>query len=149
MCRAVPEPCPRCWGVLQEQEGFGLLPHGVAAGSVPREQALWQVLVPSRWASRVSPGDCPVPRELTATPSPLSFPPTVTSEQIEHLHRRFKQLSRDQLTIRYGASVSTPAPPRAAEGACSGCPAPWGCEDKRVLLGWLSAAWHCEEYKEK
>ncbi|NXK96722.1 CHP3 protein, partial [Formicarius rufipectus] len=28
------------------------------------------------------------------------FPPTVTSEQIEHLHRRFKQLSQDQLTIR-------------------------------------------------
>ncbi|XP_074743413.1 calcineurin B homologous protein 3 isoform X1 [Strix uralensis] len=45
------------------------------------------------------PGGCPVPRELTP-PSPLSFPPTVTSEQIEHLHRRFKQLSRDQLTIR-------------------------------------------------
>ncbi|NXK51550.1 CHP3 protein, partial [Chauna torquata] len=32
--------------------------------------------------------------------SPLAFPSAVTSEQIEHLHRRFKQLSRDQLTIR-------------------------------------------------
>nr|XP_047920026.1 calcineurin B homologous protein 3 isoform X2 [Anser cygnoides] len=32
--------------------------------------------------------------------SPLFSPSAVTSEQIEHLHRRFRQLSRDQLTIR-------------------------------------------------
>uniref|UniRef100_A0A803V382 Calcineurin B homologous protein 3 n=49 Tax=Australaves TaxID=3073809 RepID=A0A803V382_FICAL len=42
-----------------------------------------------RW---VSPGSQPL--------SPLSSPLAVTSEQIEHLHRRFKQLSQDQLTIR-------------------------------------------------
>lgn len=53
---------------------------------------------------------CPeVPAPVTSL---LSL--AVTSEQIEHLHRRFKQLSQDQLTIRYGNSSPT------------GIPAPWG-----------------------
>lgn len=69
--------------------------------------------------SRGSPGGYPVRGELT--PCHLSlFALTVTSEQIEHLHRRFKQLSRDQLTIRYSASISTagaPAFPGLAKGA--------------------------------
>ncbi|XP_029819155.1 calcineurin B homologous protein 3 [Manacus vitellinus] len=39
------------------------------------------------------------PGELNP-PIPSLLSPTVTSEQIEHLHRRFKQLSQDQLTIR-------------------------------------------------
>lgn len=113
---------------------------------------------------------CPgVPRELPCaqgahppSPSPLSFSPTVTSEQIEHLHRRFKQLSRDQLTIRYGASISTvgaiPVPPgsgqsitRAGEGCLVRVPSSLGCENERVLAGhpravlsWLSAVWYCK-----
>ncbi|XP_051489975.1 calcineurin B homologous protein 3 isoform X1 [Apus apus] len=37
-----------------------------------------------------------VPAEMRALADRTGF----TSEQIEHLHRRFKQLSRDQLTIR-------------------------------------------------
>nr|XP_013809467.1 PREDICTED: calcineurin B homologous protein 3 [Apteryx mantelli mantelli] len=36
----------------------------------------------------------------TGTSALSLCPPPVTSDQIEHLHRRFKQLSRDQLTIR-------------------------------------------------
>lgn len=32
----------------------------------------------------------------------LSLSPAVTSEQIEQLHRRFKQLSHNRKTIRYG-----------------------------------------------
>ncbi|XP_025931059.1 calcineurin B homologous protein 3 [Apteryx rowi] len=36
----------------------------------------------------------------TGTSTLSLCPPPVTSDQIEHLHRRFKQLSRDQLTIR-------------------------------------------------
>ncbi|NXA61268.1 CHP3 protein, partial [Mohoua ochrocephala] len=35
-----------------------------------------------------------------SAPAASLFSPAVTSEQIEHLHRRFKQLSQDQLTIR-------------------------------------------------
>uniref|UniRef100_A0A8B9SVB8 Calcineurin B homologous protein 3 n=1 Tax=Anas platyrhynchos TaxID=8839 RepID=A0A8B9SVB8_ANAPL len=77
-------------------------------------QALQQVLVPS--GLLVAVGLCPlaghelgVPRCPQVSPgvpwgaqprSPLLFPSAVTSEQIEHLHRRFRQLSRDQLTIR-------------------------------------------------
>uniref|UniRef100_A0A8C0VM18 Tescalcin n=1 Tax=Cyanistes caeruleus TaxID=156563 RepID=A0A8C0VM18_CYACU len=50
---------------------------------------------PHRWGCGAGTGG--VPRAQPWHRSPL---PAVTSEQIEHLHRRFKQLSQDQLTIR-------------------------------------------------
>lgn len=127
---------------------FWLLLDGVGLGVSPGNKLcsrFWCPPVPScpwgghelcRWVSRWLPL-CPG----TSTPSHLSpFPPsTVTSEQIEHLHRRFKQLSRDQLTIRYvhcrgdagtaGGSAETP-----------GCPR---CKDERVLPGHPAAALSC------
>uniref|UniRef100_A0A8C3C5P0 Calcineurin B homologous protein 3 n=1 Tax=Cairina moschata TaxID=8855 RepID=A0A8C3C5P0_CAIMO len=81
-----------CWG----WGGFGVVPRLCSRFWCPAV-SWWQWgCAPWQDTSWVSPG---VP--WGAQPrSPLLFPSAVTSEQIEHLHRRFRQLSRDQLTIR-------------------------------------------------
>ncbi|XP_014815001.1 PREDICTED: calcineurin B homologous protein 3 [Calidris pugnax] len=98
-----PKPCPAAGGCgsLLAIAGWGGLwwfpPENELRGRIwcpPVSSYPWAGHKLCRW---VSWGCCLCP----GTPlSPLSSPPTVTSEQIEHLHRRFKQLSRDQLTIR-------------------------------------------------
>lgn len=165
LCQKVPKAVPCCRNDA-EQAAFWLLPDRVGFGGVPlpgnklcsRFWCLpdslcpWAGLELCRWVSWGSPAAALCPGNSPPTsPSPLSFPPTVTSEQIEHLHRRFKQLSRDQLTIRYGASISTVPPgsgqsiTRAGEGCLVRVPSNPGCENERVLAGhpraklsWLS-----------
>uniref|UniRef100_A0A663DMN9 Calcineurin B homologous protein 3 n=1 Tax=Aquila chrysaetos chrysaetos TaxID=223781 RepID=A0A663DMN9_AQUCH len=109
--------CPRLYsaaGTMRSRQPFGYCQTGWAlavslsqgTSFVAGFGACQTPCVPGQDSS--SADGCPgVPQELPCahgapppSPSPLSFPPTVTSEQIEHLHRRFKQLSRDQLTIR-------------------------------------------------
>lgn len=173
--KKVPKAVPCCRNDA-EQAPFWLLPDRVGFGGVPlagnklcsrfwclpASLCPWAGLELCRWVSWGSPGAALCPGNSPPSPSPLSFPPTVTSEQIEHLHRRFKQLSRDQLTIRYGASIATagaiPVPPgsgqsitRAGEGCLVRVPSSPGCENERVLAGhpramqsWLSEGWYCK-----
>lgn len=128
-----PRPCPAL-GRVREQAAFWLLPDWVGFGGVPCFAAGFHAhqapCVPEQDMSSAdgSPRGLPRAQGAHPPPSPLSFPPTVTSEQIEHLHRRFKQLSRDQLTIRYGASIATagaiPVPPGAGQSIARGTPLP-------------------------
>lgn len=138
----------------QEQEGFWLLLGlGGGFGVVPRLCSRFWCPAVSWWqwgcapwqdTSWVSPG---VP--WGAQPrSPLLFPSAVTSEQIEHLHRRFRQLSRDQLTIRYGVPLPAAGRPphtfRLPWGGARPChpsqPSQEGCsianKKKEVVKQW-------------
>uniref|UniRef100_A0A8B9GGE8 Calcineurin B homologous protein 3 n=1 Tax=Amazona collaria TaxID=241587 RepID=A0A8B9GGE8_9PSIT len=98
-----PSPCPAAGG-----DAGALCLLLVGSGGVPRAQLPWQVWCPPGLpmslgrtrALQMGPQVLPCAQGAHIPPSPLSFPPPVTSEQIEHLHRRFKQLSQDQLTIR-------------------------------------------------
>lgn len=104
-----------CWG----WGGFGVVPRLCSRFWCPAV-SWWQWgCAPWQDTSWVSPG---VP--WGAQPrSPLLFPSAVTSEQIEHLHRRFRQLSRDQLTIRYGVPLPAAGrPPPTFFGCCGGMP---------------------------
>ncbi|KAL9834408.1 calcineurin B homologous protein 3 isoform 2-T2 [Geothlypis trichas] len=110
-CQQRPRGCPRCRGSLPAGPalplGGGAQGPGAAAPPPPPPPPPRPPALKSGGGSGAAPAAAlparpgmgsahSVPAEMRELADRTGF----TSEQIEHLHRRFKQLSQDQLTIR-------------------------------------------------